>query len=533
MSEKLLARYIYLFSILFALGALIFFPKWLVDDAYIMFRYSENLAFHSQLTWNLNVDPIEGYTGFALPIMVAAAMKMGVSPITAVHSIGVLSYIIGGIFLFLFIKKMNVSEFVRSIVILLYAVTPVMYTHIFSGLETMLFTAAIIFVSYYSFNLLTSNPAGNVQLILWSISLLFISLIRPEGFLFALLISFFSFLYFFSAKKVHLKKFFVALGAGFLIPFAIYFLWRWDYYGQLLPNTFYLKTGAFTFSYKSFHSFMEFLANFLGIPFLIAAVLLLSNLDKIWNKLKSGNFAPLSIEFLYVFLPLILFSFIITFTYFFSDLLMNYSNRFFIPVFPALLLTLALALELGIQHFKEFSKSAPLTVKAYIILVLILTFFQFKVIVSQFERQTNISFKLKVLLEDIHIRAGKYIFDHYDKNSTLLVHADAGAIPYFSKVKTVIDFGGLNDETLSHKGKMNDLQKVEYFFKTDADILVMTSLNKRKLERPETSLNGNTVAMIVKDKRFKKYTFVKKFSSPFWNYYEFLYVKNELAKKER
>ena len=31
--------------------------------------------------------------------------------------------------------------------------------------------------------------------------------------------------------------------AAFLVPFAIYFVARWAYFGELLPNTFYLKVG--------------------------------------------------------------------------------------------------------------------------------------------------------------------------------------------------------------------------------------------------------------------------------------------------
>jgi len=531
-SGKTLSKYIYLFSILFAVGALVFFPRWMVDDAYIVFRYAENLANHFQLTWNVNADPIEGYTGVVLPVLIAVAMKAGIAPEFVTHAIGVVSFIFGGIFLFLFVRKIGVSDLIRSVVILLYSTTPVIYVHVYGGLETLLFTATIIAASYFAFTLLGSGALNVPRLLRFVSLLLFLSLIRPEGVLFALLISFFMILYFFGKSKTDAKKLSAVLLAGFVLPFVIYFAWRWSYYGQPLPNTFYLKTGGFHFSYKSFYSFMELLTKFYGILFIIAFVLILSNVDKIWAKIKSGGFKPLSEEFLYVFLPMILFSFAVIFTYFFSDLLMNYSNRFFIPVLPTLLVILALLLELGYRHFQEFSKLAPITVKTYIILIFILWFVHFKIIKESFDFETEHAFRLKYMLEDIHIPAGKYIHDHYDQNLKLIVHADAGAIPYFSKVKTVIDFGGLNDETLSRKGKLNDTQKVDYFFETDADILVMTSLTENKLERPQTSLNGNTVKMIAEDERFKRYRFVKKFESTFWRYYEFLYVKKDLREKK-
>lgn len=37
---------------------------------------------------------------------------------------------------------------------------------------------------------------------------------------------------------------FVAWTAAFAVPFAAYWGWRWAYYGDLFPNTYYLKTGG-------------------------------------------------------------------------------------------------------------------------------------------------------------------------------------------------------------------------------------------------------------------------------------------------
>ncbi len=63
-----LALAIVALSSLYAVVALAWFPKWTVDDAYITYRYAENLALNGQLTWNPGLDPVEGYTGVALPV---------------------------------------------------------------------------------------------------------------------------------------------------------------------------------------------------------------------------------------------------------------------------------------------------------------------------------------------------------------------------------------------------------------------------------------------------------------------------------
>ena len=154
MDDRILAKYIYYFSVLLALMSLFFFPKWLVDDAYIIFRYSDNLSRHFQLTWNLNTNPVEGYTGIVLPVLIAMAMKLNLSPVTVTHSIGVISFILGGLFLYLTCKVIRIRNLIRSIIILIYVTTPIIYTHIFSGLETILFSMTIIIIIYFSIILL-------------------------------------------------------------------------------------------------------------------------------------------------------------------------------------------------------------------------------------------------------------------------------------------------------------------------------------------------------------------------------------------
>ncbi|MCZ7610106.1 MAG: hypothetical protein M5U17_08040 [Ignavibacterium sp.] len=137
---------------------------------------------------------------------------------------------------------------------------------------------------------------------------------------------------------------------------------------------------------------------------------------------------------------------------------------------------------------------------------------------------------MKLLLDEVHIPTGKFIQENFSENSILLVHADAGAIPYFAKLKT-IDFGGLNDDYLAHRNKLSDKEIIDYFFNVNADVLAITSFSKNKLVRKDNSLNWDTLKNILKDKRFKKYTLLKIFSCSVWTYHEFVFVKNEVYKE--
>ena len=64
-----LSRIIYLLTITYSVGVFCIFPKWTVDDAFISFRYAQNLVESGELNWNPGEDPVEGYTGVMLPIL--------------------------------------------------------------------------------------------------------------------------------------------------------------------------------------------------------------------------------------------------------------------------------------------------------------------------------------------------------------------------------------------------------------------------------------------------------------------------------
>jgi len=65
------------------------------------------------------------------------------------------------------------------------------------------------------------------------------ALTRPEGFLVFAVIAAHNLL-FAAIPKSRWMLWFVA----FVLPFAVYFFWRYNYYGFLLPNTFYMKVGS-------------------------------------------------------------------------------------------------------------------------------------------------------------------------------------------------------------------------------------------------------------------------------------------------
>jgi arabinofuranosyltransferase len=143
MSQNRIALSIIGVAALFALVVLAFFPNRTIDDAYVTYRYAENLAHHGELTYNAGGLPVEGYTGVALPVLLAGAVSIGLSPETVSKVIGVLSFFLCGLFLFLLGRRLGFRPTLNAIVVLLYFTLPIGFTHTLAGLETPLFAAGI------------------------------------------------------------------------------------------------------------------------------------------------------------------------------------------------------------------------------------------------------------------------------------------------------------------------------------------------------------------------------------------------------
>src|SRR3989344_5388213 len=135
-------------SVLYAAVVMAIFPKWAVDDAYITFRYAENLALHGELNWNVGEPPVEGYTGVALPVILAGFIKLGISPVVASRGIGIFSFFLSLAVFFLILRRLKINEFISGLMLTLFATTPVLFTHATSGTETMLFMSAILLGLY-------------------------------------------------------------------------------------------------------------------------------------------------------------------------------------------------------------------------------------------------------------------------------------------------------------------------------------------------------------------------------------------------
>jgi arabinofuranosyltransferase len=219
--------------------ACLFLGRFAFDDLYISFRYAENLASGNGLAWNVGGDPVEGYTNFLLVLILAVIHWIGLSPLHSTQILNLLLVIITSYFAAKLVRGLlpsanaansNVATMLLGIAIL---ANPYTWQNALSGLETTLFSCILV-VTLYA--LQKAETSGRYYLVFALCTLL--TLTRPDGVLFGALTSVVLLLS--RAKKRHVI---IASLIGFILPVALYEAWRMVYFGQLLPNTFYVKVG--------------------------------------------------------------------------------------------------------------------------------------------------------------------------------------------------------------------------------------------------------------------------------------------------
>lgn len=68
------------------------FREFVIDDTFITFRYAENFAGGGALSFNRDdADPVEGYTSFSWVLLSAAAIRIGLDPLSTARIVSIAS----------------------------------------------------------------------------------------------------------------------------------------------------------------------------------------------------------------------------------------------------------------------------------------------------------------------------------------------------------------------------------------------------------------------------------------------------------
>jgi arabinofuranosyltransferase len=433
------------FSLLCALA--LFNWNHTVDDAFITFRYAENLVQGRGPVFNPG-ERVEGYTNFLWMILLAPFLAASADPVTVTKILGLVASMGTLAAVVRFAPRLTGDRDAAWLAPLLLASSPPFVVWTTGGMETPLFTCLLTWAVVLAADEPESTAPGPAVGALLGIA----SLVRPEGTLAALVVLAGGAAL--SPRTPESRRSIQSTVAVYLILFLPYFCWRWWYYGYLLPNTFYAKVGTgwsqMVRGLQYTHAFFAFSGYGLLLPLIglrrfarRPAVRLLGGLVAVllgYTVLVGGDALPMF--------------------------------RFLVPLLPAFFLLLAL----GVTGILESPPFRPWLRPALLGACALLALWAARIgfVGAPYEDVARDAREVAAWRQ-----VGGWLRDHARADATVAV-IPAGAIPYVSKLRA-IDMLGLNDVTIAHR-VMPDLGSglpghekfdVEYVLSRKPDIVIL------------------------------------------------------------
>ncbi len=448
-------------------GALLYvqgFHFWdlVVDDAYISFRYSQHFADGDGIVWNAG-ERVEGYTNFLWVLILAATERAGIGIVTPSRWIGLASTFGTLLVMWLMARRLapespRNGDLVFAGAAIVFGALPATGYWATAGLEEPSFTFLALLALYRH----VAEEADRQALPLSAVAALAAALMRPEGVLVAAVILAFKVAAVMRSRDgqgaMHAALWLVV----FALPFAIYFGWRWSYYGYALPNTYYQKvSGGPMLDFERYRDGLAYVREF-------------------WVETGAVLIFPLPLLALMrperrrVALPLITFTLLwAAYVAYVGGDFMSL-HRFMLPVTPtALLLSADALMFLGVrlrgQHRPKLEQAAAVGVSVLIVASL--------AIVPEREE--------RALLFRQSTRASALEISEYlnqQDESTYIALGAAGYIPYETELRS-LDTLGLTDEHIAHGPRLSDTTNAQghrkgdgaYVISREPDIIIVAA----------------------------------------------------------
>lgn len=214
--------------------------RWVCDDAFITFRYADNWIGGLGPVYNAG-ERVEGYTHFLWLCLIAVGRRIGIEPVALTQVLGIAAY--AAVILVLVWLAWSLRGAGRILVPMAALAVAAHYDAAIwatGGLETALFTLLVL-LGYAS--LVCPVPGGRRGLAAAGLAFALAILTRPDGIVPAAV----AFVFVAADARAGGRRVgralvdFAAPATIVLLPFLI---WKIAYYGSIVPNTFYAKSGG-------------------------------------------------------------------------------------------------------------------------------------------------------------------------------------------------------------------------------------------------------------------------------------------------
>lgn len=210
---------------------------WVCDDSFISFRYAENLVLGNGLVFDPG-ERVEGYTNLAWTLLVALAIRRGLDPVRASEVLGLLFYGLLAVVLALRSYYRSERQGVAFLPLAACLVLGMEDFHVWAtgGLETSCFAFLALA------GVLLARAEDWRRLLASGAVLSLAAATRPDGLLFAAVAG----AHVLAAWRTREGRW--RAWAAFALPLAAsvaaLVVFKWSYYGELLPTAFYSKSAA-------------------------------------------------------------------------------------------------------------------------------------------------------------------------------------------------------------------------------------------------------------------------------------------------
>lgn len=410
---------------------------WMLDDAFISFRYAENFSKGFGLVFNPGETPVEGYTNFLWIILLSAMNIIGLDIVLTSQVLGYF-FSLATITLLLFYpwtKKLHL-QIIAALILVTSGTFSVWGA---SGMETSLFTFLVTMSVLKFKNIIESKTSSNNRYLSLGIVLGLATLTRPEGYIAFFILTLGILYYLIKYKRISAIKHIVCYLAPFLTIVASHIIFRIVYYNDLLPNTFYNKVSS---GMQQYLRGLRYTKNFIlanSILIFFSCILLL--FDKMRAKQKLYTFSIIYLVTVFV----------LYIIYVGGDVMPAY--RFFCP----LMAILSILASLGLDKFLRFICHKSKFVRCYVYsTILVVTGI---IIFNIWQSAFDYELKTRIEKDDVALKgkeSGKWLKANFSPD-TIIATNTAGSIPYYSELRT-IDMLGLNDKHIA-KREMPDMGK--------------------------------------------------------------------------
>lgn len=242
----------------------------IVDDAFIMLRYAENLFEGHGLVWNPG-DRVEGYTNFLATLAFAGALAAGLEPVAFSHGFNLFFLVLALVLFWDLARRVLGSPWHALVATALLGTNFTFSSSGTQGLGTHMQTTALLGCSGLLLRLRDRPTTGLA--VAFSLLGATAVLVRMDSLLaLGVLVA---------AAIVLLRRTPHRL-AALLVPgalvLAVWLAWRWSVYGDLLPNTFHVKVSSVGATWAGLYYLYLFVLSYLLFAHLVVVVAALRHL---------------------------------------------------------------------------------------------------------------------------------------------------------------------------------------------------------------------------------------------------------------